>query len=76
MIEIDASLVAILVTILGALIGVAFGYGSLTQKVKGVVEQFKNYQKENKDDHNMINNKLDRIIQNGHGQRVRDGKLD
>jgi len=72
MIQIDAPLVAIFFTILMALLAMAVAWGSLREKVKhncqAVKEQEKmierNYQ-QNREDHQLIFQKLDKILLNG-----------
>ena len=68
----DAAVFGIVVTVLFALLGLAYGYGSLQTRVKNnkfdidvAFKDFKEYQKENKSDHNAITAKLDRILVNG-----------
>jgi len=72
MLELNASLFGIIVTVLLALLALAYGYGVLTQKVKSnrydinkIANEFKDYQQENKNDHQAIGLKLDTIIRNG-----------
>jgi len=69
---IDTAVIAVIVTILLIIITVAFGYGILTQRVKQNRElieaircEFKTYQINNRSDHTMIFNKLDKILENG-----------
>ena len=72
MLELNVSLFGVIVTVLLALLALAYGYGVLTQKVKSnrydinkIANEFKDYQRENKNDHQAINLKLDTIIRNG-----------
>ena len=85
MIEIDAALAAIFITVLLALIAMGVAWGSLREKVNGncrdiqtekdshketitqIRAEFKAYQLNNREDHSMIFNKLDKILQNGAG---------
>jgi len=69
---IDAAVIGIVVSVLFALLGLAFGYGSLHSRVNNnkfdidtAFKDFKEYQRENKADHNLITAKLDKIIKNG-----------
>jgi hypothetical protein len=70
--QIDTAMVGVLITILLALLGFASWVGALHQKVKyndqdnhSIRKEFKEYQAENKADHNLITSKLDKILQNG-----------
>ena len=70
--QLDAAIIGVVVTGLLALLGLAYGYGALTQKVKAnrcditdIRAEFKSYQIDNKADHTLIFTKLDKIIQNG-----------
>ena len=70
--QIDAAMIGVVVTVLLALIGMAYGYGILTQKVKSnrcdiadIWKEFKSYQIDNRQDHKEIFVKLDKIISNG-----------
>ncbi len=67
--QIDAAIIGVVVTVLLALLGLAYGYGSLTNKVKGdrydieeIKKSFRDYQVDNKADHALITTKLDTII--------------
>jgi len=69
---IDTTIVAILVTIIIAIISCAAWVGALYQKVKtnkeyinNIRSEFKSYQIDNKGDHTLIFTKLDEIIRNG-----------
>lgn len=82
MIQIDTGIVAIFITILFALLGLAVGYGTLREKVKRnsldvdrVREESKKemeqFCSENREDHGKIYNKLDEInkyIRNGYSK--------
>lgn len=83
MIQFDAALAAIFITILLALISMGVAWGTLREKVNGnrrdimaarddlhetitqIRTEFKAYQLNNREDHNMIFQKLDKILQNG-----------
>ena len=69
---IDGAVIGIVVSVLFALLGLAYGYGSLNARVKTnkfdidtAFKDFKDYQRENKADHNNITGKLDKLISNG-----------
>lgn len=75
---IDPGLAALIGTGALALIGVAFGYGMLTNRVKGnrldINENKQNFRDdmqafrdENTEGHRLIHEKLDTIIRNGRG---------
>ena len=61
MIQIDAGLAAIFITILFALLGMAAAWGTLSQKVKNNYHQIDANYKQNREDHQMIFNKLSEI---------------
>ncbi len=79
MIEINAGLVGVFVTVLFAIIGLAVGYGTLKEKVSNnrkdidkerdnQKREMEKFAKENKDEHERIYNKLDEVnkyIRNG-----------
>ncbi len=79
MIEINAGLVGVFVTVLFAIIGLAVGYGTLREKVSqnrrdidkerdNQKREMEKFAKENKDEHERIYNKLDEVnkyIRNG-----------
>lgn len=76
---IDTSAVGIIITVLVALMGLAYGYGILTQKVLTMKvrqdtlrEDFKAYLVENKSEHKAIGDKLDTLLLNGR----RNGKTE
>ncbi len=66
---IDTAGAAIIITVLIALLALAYGYGILTQKVTShalrqdsIKEEFKVYQTENKAEHKVIGDKLDCLL--------------
>ena len=70
--ESGIALASIGVTVIIGLLVLAYGYGVLTQRTKSnradinhIQEEFKEYRKDNKADHNLIFAKLDTIIKNG-----------
>jgi len=83
--EFDAALIGVIITGLMALLALAYGYGVLSNRVKGnsrdiekqetahkeIMSQirceFKAYQLNNREDHSMIFQKLDKILLNGKG---------
>ena len=84
--EFDAALIGVIITVLIALLTMAYGYGVLSNKVKVNAKdiekqevahkelitqircEFKAYQLNNREDHSMIFQKLDKILQNGSGK--------
>lgn len=69
---IDTALVAVLITIILALLSFSAWVGGLHQKVRSnrydieyITKEFKSYQIDNKADHSAIVAKLDKIITNG-----------
>jgi len=72
MLELNTPLFGVIVTVLLALLALAYGYGILTQKVKSnrfdIEKAFKTierHQGETKADLSSINQKLDTVIRNG-----------
>ena len=73
MIELNAPLMAVIITVLLAMLGLAYSSGALANKVKGnrldinqLEKDFKEYLRENKQDHEKMQDKLDKVLQNGH----------
>lgn len=68
MIEINAGMVAVFVTILLSLLGMAVAWGTLREKVKQHDKDIESNRNENRQDHKLIFQKLDDIkkeISNG-----------
>lgn len=61
MIQIDAPVLAIFITILLSLMGMAAGWGSLHEKVKHNCKDIEANARQNREDHQLIFNKLDSI---------------
>jgi len=61
MIQVDTPMAAILITVLLALIAMAAGWGTLREKVKNNCRDIDGNYKQNREDHQMIFNKLDQI---------------
>ena len=62
----DVGMVAILITILLALLAMAAAWGSLRERVKHNKEAIASDRKTNREDHQQIFEKLDQILRNGH----------
>ena len=70
--QIDGNVLIALIPLGIALMGLAFGYGALTSRVRSnkgeiidIWGAIKDFQKDNKSDHNALSTKLDTIIRNG-----------
>lgn len=70
MIQIDAGLVAIFVTILFALLGLAVAWGTLREKVKHNREDIDKFISENTTEHNRIFDKIEEV-----NNYLRNGKV-
>jgi len=75
--ELNMATIGVIITVLMSLLGLAYGYGALSTKVRfnrkdidGMVDELRRYQRDNKDDHNLITAKLDQIIRNGNGRHL------
>jgi len=70
MIQIDAAIVAIFVTVLIALLGLAVGWGTLRERVNNNRVQIEKSSEQNRQDHKIIFEKLDSIKKdiNGHSR--------
>ena len=66
--EFDIAIVSVIVTILIALLGLAYNAGVLSTKVKLLKEDMGRFLHDNREDHKAINLKLDTIIRNGNGR--------
>jgi len=66
---IDAGMVAVIVIVLFALLGLAVGYGALLQKVKNNKEDIEKFCRENREDHRDIFNKLDAVLKAVNGKK-------
>jgi len=68
MIQIDAAIVAIFVTVLIALLGMAVGWGTLRERVSNNRKEIEKFSKQNREDHKAIFEMLNSIQRkvNGH----------
>lgn len=74
MIQIDAPLAAILITTLIALLGMAVAWGTLREKVKNNCKDIESNYKQNREDHQMLFNKMEDIQRDvRNGQRNHGG---
>lgn len=58
---VDTPLLGVIVTVLFAILGLAAAWGTLAQKVRGHEREIETYRRENREDHQIINKKLDII---------------
>ena len=70
--QIDTAMVGIFVPVFLVIVGLAYGYGILTNKVKAnrnditdIQTEFREYKRDNKSDHTLIFGKLEEILKNG-----------
>jgi len=63
--EFDIAIIGITVTIIIALLSLAYNAGVLSTKVRLQKEEFEHLWKENREDHKAINSKLDALLKNG-----------
>jgi len=68
MVQIDAAIIGVIFTVLTTLLAMAFGYGQLTTRVKfnkdnveTLFDKFSKYQAENREDHDRILNRIDKM---------------
>jgi len=64
--QLDVGMIAILITILLALLAMSAAWGALRERVKHNKEAISDDRQTNREDHQQIFNKLDEILRNGH----------